>query len=136
MPIVEIIDMRQEFLETKKYNIFSRRMIDALTERLALKEQSMLLLNRRGFSSYVACRSCGERVNCANCAVTLTFHKRDRRLLCHYCGYAEKVPQVCPHCQSEYIQFLGTGSEKLEEELHQAFPTARKVVRSGSGRSH
>ena len=125
MPIVEVIDMRQEFLETKKYTVFSRRMIDALTERLTLKEQSMLLLNRRGFSSFVACRSCGERVNCANCAVTLTFHKRDRRLLCHYCGYAEKVPQVCPHCQSEYIQFLGTGSEKLEEELHQAFPTAR-----------
>ena len=125
MPQVSIVDMRQEFLDTRKYNVFSRALLDAITGRLALKEQSMLLLNRRGFSSFVACRACGERVNCTNCAVTLTYHRKDRRLLCHYCGYAEKVPTVCPHCQSEYIQFLGTGSEKVEEELHQAFPFAR-----------
>lgn len=125
MPIVETVDMRQEYLETKKHAVFSRRILEALTERLALKEQSMLLMNRRGFASFVACRSCGERVNCANCAVTLTYHRKDRRLLCHYCGYAEKVPQVCPHCQSEYIQFLGTGAEKVEDELNQTFPTAR-----------
>ena len=125
MPIVETVDMRQEYLETKKHAVFSRRILEALTERLDLKEQSMLLMNRRGFASFVACRSCGERVNCANCAVTLTYHRKDRRLLCHYCGYAEKVPQVCPHCQSEYIQFLGTGAEKVEDELNQTFPTAR-----------
>ena len=84
-----------------------------------------MLLNRRGFSSFVACRSCGERVQCINCSLTLTYHKRDRRLLCHYCGYAEKVPSVCPKCASEHIYFLGLGSERVEEELHQAFPTAR-----------
>ena len=84
-----------------------------------------MLLNRRGFSSFVACRACGERVQCMNCSLTLTYHKRDRRLLCHYCGYAEKVPSLCPKCQSEHIYFLGVGSEKVEEELHRAFPTAR-----------
>jgi primosomal protein N' (replication factor Y) len=85
----------------------------------------MLLLNRRGFSSFVTCRSCGHKVECANCAVTLTYHRRDKRLLCHYCNYAEKIPQVCPKCESEHIQFLGTGSEKVEEEIHHAFPKAR-----------
>ncbi len=84
-----------------------------------------MLLNRRGFSSFVACRSCGERVQCINCSVTLTYHKRDRRLLCHYCGYAEKVPSRCPKCSSEHIYFLGVGSESVEEELHREFPKAR-----------
>ena len=81
-----------------------------------------MLLNRRGFSSFVACRACGERVQCINCSVTLTYHKRDRRMLCHYCGYAEKVPSACPKCQSEHIHFLGIGSERVEDELHQHFP--------------
>ena len=85
----------------------------------------MLLLNRRGFSSFVACRACGERVNCVNCSVTLTYHRRDRRMLCHYCNYAERVPSVCPKCGSDYIQFLGVGSERVEDELHRAFPQAR-----------
>ena len=93
--------------------------------RLENGEQTIVLLNRRGFSSFVACRACGERVQCINCSLTLTYHKRDRRLLCHYCGYAEKVPSACPKCDSEHIHFLGTGSERVEEELHRAFPTAR-----------
>ena len=85
----------------------------------------MLLLNRRGFSSFVACRSCGERIECLNCSITLTYHRRDRRLLCHYCGYARTVPSVCPKCESDHIYFLGVGSEKVEEELHREFPGAR-----------
>ncbi len=125
MPEVELIDMRQEFLETRKQSTFSRRMLDAVGHRLQNGEQTMLLLNRRGFSSFVACRSCGERLECVNCSVTLTYHKRDRRMLCHYCNYAERVPSVCPKCQSEYIQFLGTGSERVEDELHRTFPAAR-----------
>ncbi len=125
MPTVELIDMRQEFLETRKQATFSRKLMDALAQRLANREQTIILLNRRGFSSFVACRTCGERVQCVNCSVALTFHKRDRRLLCHYCGYAQKVPSVCPQCASEHIYFLGLGSERVEEELHQAFPTAR-----------
>ena len=125
MPDVEIIDMRQEFLETRKLATFSRRLVDMIGERLEKGEQTMLLLNRRGFSSFVACRACGEKLECVNCAVTLTYHRRDRRMLCHYCNYAQKVPTVCPKCGSEYLNFIGTGSEKVEEELHRDFPTAR-----------
>jgi primosomal protein N' (replication factor Y) len=125
LPKVELIDMREEFLETRKQATFSRRLVDAIGQRLDCGEQTMLLLNRRGFSSFVACRSCGERVQCQNCSVTLTYHRRDRRLLCHYCGYAERVPSICPKCRSEHIYFLGVGSEKVEEELHREFPRAR-----------
>ena len=125
LPKVHIVDMRQEFLETRKHATFSRALLEAIRDRLANNEQAMVLLNRRGFSSYVACRSCGARVECVNCAVTLTWHRRDRRLLCHYCGYAEKVPSVCPKCQSEHINFLGLGSERVEDELHAEFPQAR-----------
>ena len=125
MPAVELIDMRQEFLETRQQATFSRKLVEAIGARLENGEQTIVLLNRRGFSSFVACRACGERVNCMNCSLTLTYHKRDRRLLCHYCGYAEKVPSLCPKCQSEHIYFLGLGSEKVEEELHRSFPAAR-----------
>ena len=125
LPDVEVIDMRQEFLETRKLATFSRRLVVSITERLERGEQTMLLLNRRGFSSFVACRACGERVECINCAVTLTYHRRDRRMLCHYCNYAQKIPSVCPKCGSEYLHFVGTGSEKVEDELHRDFPTAR-----------
>jgi primosomal protein N' (replication factor Y) len=117
--------MRHEFLETRKQATFSRALIDAVTERLANGEQTMLLLNRRGFSSFAACRACGERVQCIHCSVTLTYHRRDRRMLCHYCNYAERVPDRCPKCGSEYIQFIGVGSERVEQELHDAFPRAR-----------
>ncbi len=125
MPEVEVLDMRLEFLETRKQAVFSRRLLDAIRGRLENGEQTMLLLNRRGFSSVVACRACGHRLECVNCAVTLTYHRRDRRMLCHYCGYAERVPNRCPKCDSEYIYFLGTGSEKVEEELHRELPAAR-----------
>jgi primosomal protein N' (replication factor Y) (superfamily II helicase) len=125
MPRVDLIDMRQEFLETRKQTTFSRAMVEQLGNKLDLGEQSIVLLNRRGFSSFVACRACGERIQCVNCALTLTYHRRDRRLLCHYCNYAQKVPEVCPKCQSEHIYFLGIGSEKVEEELHRDFPKAK-----------
>ena len=125
MPAVEVIDMRQEFLETREQRVFSRRLVEAIEQRLAAGEQTMLLLNRRGFSSFVACRACGERVQCRDCAVTLTYHRRDRRLLCHYCNYAAPVPQVCPACGSEYVYFVGYGSERVEEELRRHFPRAR-----------
>ncbi len=125
LPTVQVIDLRQEFLETRKHAIFSRALIEAIRERLANNEQAMILLNRRGFATFVACRACGERVECVNCSVTLTYHRRDRRLLCHYCGYAEKIPSVCPKCQSEHVHFLGSGSERVEDELHGEFPEAR-----------
>lgn len=125
MPQVEIVDMRLEFLETKKQATFSRKLMEEMAQRLSSGEQIMLLLNRRGFSSFMVCRACGERLQCANCAVSLTYHRRDRRMLCHYCGYAERVPDECPKCGSDHIQFLGTGSQRVEEELHQHFPAAR-----------
>ncbi len=125
LPTVELIDMRQEFLETRKQATFSRRLLGAIQERLRNGEQTMLLLNRRGFSSFVACRACGERMNCIHCAVTLTYHRRDRRMLCHYCNYAARVPSVCQSCGSEYLQFFGVGSERVEDELHGALPNAR-----------
>ena len=125
MPQVTLIDMRQEFLETRKQATFSRPLIDAVTERLNNGEQSMLLLNRRGFSNLVVCRSCGERMECAHCSVTLTYHRRDRRMLCHYCNYSARVPERCPKCDSDYMHFQGLGSERVEDELHGAFPKAR-----------
>ncbi|MGQ9918666.1 MAG: replication restart helicase PriA, partial [Bryobacteraceae bacterium] len=125
LPSVEIVDMRQEFLETRQNALFSRRLLDCIAARLEAGEQTILLMNRRGFSSAVACRSCGERLQCVHCAIGLTFHRRDNRLLCHYCNYAQRVPKVCPHCGSEYLWFLGSGSEKVEDELRRSFPHAR-----------
>ncbi len=125
LPAVEIIDMRQEFLETREQTTFSRKLMEKIEKRLANREQVMLLLNRRGFASFMVCRACGERLPCTNCSVSLTYHKRDRRMLCHYCGYAEKVPRICPRCASDHIQFLGTGAERVEAELFAHFPQAR-----------
>ncbi len=125
MPEVTVVDMRTEFLETRKQATFSRQLLDGIQERLAKGEQTMLLLNRRGFSSFVACRACGDRAQCIHCSITLTYHRRDRRMLCHYCNYAQKVPTECAKCGSEHLQFLGSGSEKIEDELHQHFPQAR-----------
>ncbi len=125
MPEVRIVDMRAEFLDTKKQATFSRTLLEEMGRRLANGEQTMLLLNRRGFSSFMVCRACGERLQCANCSVALTHHKRDRRMLCHYCAYAEKIPQACPKCGSDYVQFLGTGAERVEDELHKFLPAAR-----------
>jgi len=125
MPSVEIVDMREEFLETRRSALFSRRLLEAIAAKLEAGEQTILLMNRRGYSSAVSCRSCGERIQCANCAIGLTFHRRDNRLLCHYCNYAQRVPKVCPNCGSEYLYFLGSGSEKVEDELRRHFPEAR-----------
>jgi len=125
LPSVELIDMRQEFLETRQNATFSRRLKDAVTEKLASREQVMLLLNRRGFSSFVTCRACGWRMECPNCSVTLVWHRRDRRMLCHYCNTAQRTPGRCPQCDSEHLQFIGTGAEKAEDELHREFPEAR-----------
>lgn len=125
LPEVRLVDLRVEFIETRKTSIFSRPLVEAIEQRLKDREQTMILLNRRGFSSFVACRACGERMECPNCAVTLTYHRRDRRMLCHYCAHAARVPQQCWKCESEHLNFLGTGSEKVEDELHALFPQAR-----------
>ncbi len=125
LPEVEIVDMRLEFQITGRELVISRALHEAVTDRLQKGEQTMLLLNRRGYSPVVMCRTCGDTIQCKHCAISLTHHKRDRRLECHYCGYTQRVPEKCPKCVSEYVQFLGTGSERLEELLHQTFPQAR-----------
>jgi primosomal protein N' (replication factor Y) (superfamily II helicase) len=125
LPEVEIIDMRLEFQETGQEQVVSRTLAAEIKERLDRKEQVMVLLNRRGYSPVVLCRTCGKKLECQNCAIALTHHKREHKMVCHYCGYTAPVPKACVHCGSEYVYFLGTGSEKLEELLHGMFPQAR-----------
>jgi primosomal protein N' (replication factor Y) (superfamily II helicase) len=125
LPEVELIDMKQEFQETGQEQVISRKLAEEIRERLERKEQVMILLNRRGYSPVAMCRTCGKTLECKNCAIAMTHHKRARKMECHYCGYTAPVPQKCVHCGSEYVYFLGTGSEKLEELLHGMFPTAR-----------
>ena len=125
LPEVEIVDMRQEFQETGQEQVISRKLADEIRERLEKKEQVMVLLNRRGYSPVVLCRACGKTLQCKNCAVSMTHHKREHKMECHYCGHVERIPDKCAHCGSEYVYFVGTGSEKLEELLHGMFPQAR-----------
>jgi len=125
LPEVEIVDMRQEFQETGQEQVISRKLAEEIRGRLEKKEQVMVLLNRRGYSPVVLCRACGKTLQCQNCAVSMTHHKRERKMECHYCGHAAKIPETCAHCGSEYVYFVGTGSEKLEELLHGMFPQAR-----------
>jgi primosomal protein N' (replication factor Y) (superfamily II helicase) len=135
MPLVELVDMREEFRETGQEQIFSRRLIEETQATLDRGEQVILLLNRRGYSSTVLCRSCGEKIECENCAVSMTYHKPvsgndaiaqpGQRLECHYCGSRRSVPKACPKCESEHLYFLGAGSQQGEERLQELFPTAR-----------
>src|SRR5271169_3493483 len=125
LPEVEIVDMRAEFQRTRKDQVLSQKLVEEIGDRLSRGEQVMVLLNRRGYSAFVLCRECGETVQCKNCAIAMTYHKRQHRLLCHYCGFMRPAPKTCPKCGSEYVQYLGTGSEKLEQILHGLFPQAR-----------
>ena len=125
LPEVEIVDMRQEFQETGQEQVISRKLAKEIRERLEKKEQVMVLLNRRGYSPVVLCRACGKALQCKNCAVSMTHHKREHKMECHYCGHVERIPDKCAICGSEYVYFVGTGSEKLEELLHGMFPQAR-----------
>jgi primosomal protein N' (replication factor Y) (superfamily II helicase) len=125
LPEVEIIDMREEFRETGHEPVVSRKLAEEIKERLGRHEQALVLLNRRGYAPVVLCRTCGEVMQCENCDISLTHHKGERKMQCHYCGYIARVPDKCPACGSEYVYFLGAGSEKLEELLHGMFPTAR-----------
>ena len=125
LPEVELIDMKQEFQETGQEQVISRKLAEEIRERLEPKEQVMILLNRRGYSPVALCRACGSRMECRNCAVAMTHHKGSRRMVCHYCGFQAPIPKTCGECGSEYVYFLGTGSEKLEELLHGMFPSAR-----------
>ena len=124
LPTVRIVDLREE-LKLGNRSMFSIQLADAIRERLAKKEQTVLFLNRRGYSSFVLCRDCGTVVECPNCDISLTYHRFSEKLKCHYCGHEEYVPQICPECASDHIRFFGTGTQKVEEELHRLFPEAR-----------
>jgi primosomal protein N' (replication factor Y) (superfamily II helicase) len=135
LPEVELVDMREEFRETGQEHIFSRKMIEETQATLDRGEQVILLLNRRGYSSVVMCRSCGEKIECENCSISMTYHKQvsenddiaqpGQRLECHYCRSRRGVPKTCPKCDSEHLYFLGAGSQQGEERLQELFPNAR-----------
>jgi primosomal protein N' (replication factor Y) len=122
---VEIVDMRQEFRETHTQVPISRRLKEEIDAQLRAGAQTMILLNRRGYSWFLLCRSCGETQRCVNCSISLTYHRREHRLICHYCGYTAGVPSRCPSCGSEYLHYVGEGTEKLEAKLGEQFPGAR-----------
>lgn len=126
LPTVEIVDMREQ-LKAGNRSMFSIPLAEGIRTRLERKEQMVLFLNRRGFSSFVLCRDCGTTVECPNCDISLTYHRASELLKCHYCGHEERVPTICPECESEHIRFFGTGTQKVEEEILKLFPTARII---------
>jgi len=135
LPAVELVDMRTEFRETAREDIFSRALVTETQATLDRGEQVIILLNRRGYSFTVLCRACGEKIECENCAIAMTYHKPvlgtdlhahpGDRLECHYCGFRRTVPKRCPKCESEHLYYLGAGSQQGEERLQALFPTAR-----------
>jgi primosomal protein N' (replication factor Y) (superfamily II helicase) len=125
MARAEIIDMRETFRAGGRPEVFSPELLAAIEETHTRGQQSIILLNRRGYSSFVLCRSCGERINCANCDVTLTFHRSERSLICHYCNLRQRVPDACPACNGPFIFFIGEGTEQIEEILRTRFPALR-----------
>ena len=125
MARVEIVDLREDFRQTHRPGQISDRLRSELAARLAAGTQALVLINRRGYSWFALCRSCGASILCENCSIALTYHKRNDRLLCHYCGFSRRVPKACPKCSSEYVYFVGAGAEQLEERLRELFPQAR-----------
>jgi primosomal protein N' (replication factor Y) len=122
---VEIVDMREEFRQTFTKIPISRRLKAEIEAQLAGRAQTMILLNRRGYSWFLLCRACGQTERCVNCSISLTYHRREHRLICHYCGYFAALPSRCTHCGSEYLYYVGEGTEKIEDKLAELFPGAR-----------
>ncbi|MCQ2555228.1 MAG: primosomal protein N', partial [Clostridia bacterium] len=121
LPEVEICDMRKE-VKDGNTTLLSSRLYDLMSENLSKGKQVILLQNRRGYSNYVSCSSCGHVVKCPECGISLTYHKTENRLICHYCGKKFSVPKICPECESRYIKYVGTGTEQVEEFLKDRFP--------------
>lgn len=139
MPSVSLVDMREELAKGNK-TMFSDELRREITENLKRKEQTILFLNRRGFSTFVSCRNCGYVAKCPKCSISLTYHKYENNLKCHYCGYSQDNYRICPECGSKYIRYFGGGTQKVEEEIAKAFPGA-SVVRmdvdtTGKKQSH
>lgn len=123
LPSVEVVDMRQELINGNR-SIISEKLRHEIEKNLQNEEQTVLFLNRRGFSSFVSCRSCGYTVKCKRCNISLTYHKSNESLTCHYCGYTIKNPKTCPECSSTYIKHFGVGTQRVEEEIKEIFPDA------------
>lgn len=126
LPRIDVVDMRQELREGNR-SIFSRRLQQALEACVSRGEQAVLFLNRRGFSTFVLCRACGKVMECPHCDISLTFHRTNRTMRCHYCGHAEAVPDTCPACGSAHIRYFGTGTQRVEEEIVRLFPGMRVI---------
>jgi primosomal protein N' (replication factor Y) (superfamily II helicase) len=122
---VRIVDMRREIAARGSQVTFSEALLAAIAERLARGEQTLILLNRRGFATVVFCRQCGDSLECPHCSVHLTYHRGARRLRCHYCNYAAPVPKLCSECGGEYLEQSGFGTERLEADLRDRFASAR-----------
>ncbi len=122
---VEIVDMREEFRKTQTQAPISQRLQQEIEAQLAQKQQTMILLNRRGYSWFLLCRSCGQTLRCENCSISLVYHRREHRLICHYCGFSAPVPPDCPNCHSKHLQYIGEGTEKVEKKFAELFPGAR-----------
>ncbi|HEV2914460.1 MAG TPA: primosomal protein N' [Pyrinomonadaceae bacterium] len=125
MARAELIDMREVFALRGKAQVFSDQLLAAIEETHARGEQSIVLLNRRGYSSFVLCRSCGESIHCPNCDVTLTYHRSEMSIVCHYCNHRQSAPQQCPACAGKFIYYVGEGTEQIEEILQQRFPSLK-----------
>src|SRR5699024_262947 len=127
MPPVDIVDMREE-LHAGNRTMFSRNLLEKITDRMEKGQQIVLLLNRRGYSNFVLCRDCGYVDECPHCDIFLTYHKGVHRLKCHYCLYEKPLPYECPECESDSIRFFGTGTERVQESLEEAIPGV-KIIR-------
>lgn len=124
LPTIDVVDMRKE-VENSNVSSFSMSLQEKLQERLEKNEQSVLLLNRRGYSSFVMCRDCGYVLPCPNCDISLTLHMDSKTMKCHYCGHEERIPYRCPNCGQDKIRYYGTGTQKVEEELQTLLPESR-----------
>lgn len=126
LPEVQVIDLREELANGNK-TMLSRELYNKIQENLKNKHQTILFLNRRGFSTFVMCRDCGHTVKCKNCNITLTYHMKENKLKCHYCGYEQENVSICPECGSNKIKYFGTGTQKLEAQIQKFFPNATTI---------
>ena len=120
LPDVSVIDLKQELANGNR-SMLSRELYSQIEENLKKKRQTILFLNRRGYSTFIMCRDCGYTVKCKNCDISLTYHSFENKLKCHYCGYEEKIVTTCPKCGSKKIRYFGTGTQKLEQEVIKQF---------------
>ena len=131
LPKAKIVDMRMELAARRRITIFSKVFLDAVANTLKAGKQAMIFLNRRGFSTFINCKKCGFIVKCKRCDTTLVYHFENKKLICHYCNYTVNPPDACPKCKSDYIKYLGLGTEKVESEISRSFPHA-KIARMDS----